>query len=1240
MAREIRSFKRVQGIATYSKESIIPDQVYWCRSVDYRTNPQEITLLPKTTKSSGNVITDLPRWAVIDNSYTDNLFILGHTGNIYRYVSGEWSLLHQQAESGGNGLAFYSEDSYLYYASYVSLGRYGPLSINQAIDGTPQTFTDDFLGSAGGVPQNTNSLLLDSASSQYADRADTASLSITGNITLEAAFKLNTLPATGSSMTLISKWDESGATRSYIMDIYGVSGYFGDGSDGALTIAADTTEAPIDSSCTGAADTSSLSATNVSFAAGQIVLIHQTQGTNAGTWERGKILSYTAGTISLETPLTATYTSGAQVRVLKQYTNVTINVNKTYTAKAWNGTVGGIIGWIASGTVTINGTVTANGGDGSQSGTTGNGGGTGGGFRGGGVFRNGGGISYQGEGTSGTGTQSTSANGNGGGGSSQGAGGANLGNVAGSGGGNGTTGTRGSIGDVVYNVAGAAGLQTGTNDLTKITFGGGGSGGSGENVAFQSGGGGGGGGIVFITATTFTMSGAITANGGAGAQDNANNAADGGGGAGGSVLIKAQTATLGTGLITATGGAGGSIQGGAGGSGRIHIDYYTSYTGTTTPTLNVSLDSSLVTTTTYNARIGVSSTGNNSEYLSYPISISTGIWYRLSISWLASSSDAEFYLNGAVIGTRTGTLTAIHNNASRFGIGMNRNGAGTATNFLNGYIDDVRVFNNVQSGSLIYQNYVLQLQGTETGLQAYYKLNNAYTDATVNANDLTASGGPVFSTDVPYPAPTTRLDIDQSADTTGSTYAVPTAISEAATDRLTFTPTKEPYKSIAIKVTTTAAQTVTITLHDAQNRIIALAGPVSVGTGYVEIPLSFYARLTLGRPYHFHVTASGAGIALTTSNLNDLETVGYATYYLFLNYNTDYHPMMQFLNFLAIGNERYLATYDGISYNPVRLTFSSGWKVRCLAIWQEYIAIGCWKQTSISDYSVNLNEDGRIYFWDGISTTFNFFINVPEGSINALLGTKGELHIWAGYQGDHLVYTGGNRARKVKRYPKSTRGTYMEIAPGAVTMWKTLVHYGMAYNTDNAALEHGVYSWGSIDEFYPETLSYDYPISTGTRTGTTIQTLYDQGVRIGMVTSLGTSLFIGWQDGNSFGVDVVDPAGSPFASGTVELLIRDEDFIWKDQMVTAVRGDFKPLASGESVDVKFKGDRATDWTQLPAPVVSGDTSVLNNSVRLEINNGRNREYQLAYDLFATGTTSPTMLGISAIVQLLQEEEAL
>ena len=97
---------------------------------------------------------------------------------------------------------------------------------------------------------------------------------------------------------------------------------FGDGLDGDLTISSNTTEAPIDSSCSGTAGSYSLTATNASFAAGQLILIHKSRGNTtvtAGEYELNKISAYVAGTITLKYALKNSYNdSGAdqsQVRL-------------------------------------------------------------------------------------------------------------------------------------------------------------------------------------------------------------------------------------------------------------------------------------------------------------------------------------------------------------------------------------------------------------------------------------------------------------------------------------------------------------------------------------------------------------------------------------------------------------------------------------------------------------------------------------------------------------------------------------------------------------------------------------------------------------------------------------------------------------------------------------------------------------------------------------------------------------
>lgn len=1213
------------GIANLLKEpsSQNPDQPinYWySENMNVRTDPYAPTLNPATVKESGSVVTDLVKWADITPASLTSYFI-GDTGNIYsRTNAGSWSYLHQAANSHGNGLQYFYGDDYLYYPNDSNIGRYGPLS------GTP-TFTDDFLTAQGGVPQNTYALSVVAASSQYATAADSASLSITSDLTLEGCFYLNSLPSVGNSMVIVGKWDESGTLRSYIMDIYGVSGFFGDGSSSSLTISSPTTETPIDSACTGTAGNYTLSATNASFAVGQVIFIHQTQGTNAGQYERNVISGYTAGTITLQTPLKGTYVSGAQVRVMPQYTNVTINA--TYSAKAWNGTTGGILAFLANGTISGSSIIS---GDSL-------------GFRGGTGVAVGGSpgiVQNQGESYLGVGTQSTSANGGGGGGGQN-----DGGNRSGGGGGGayGTTGTDGTAtgGSGPASAPGLGGATYGSVDLSTLFMGSGG--GAGAVYGTNSGNNGAAGGaIIFINVVTYSLTGGITSSGGNGTNSNGTYAGAGAG-AGGAIIINAQVATLGSGVITALGGTGGTGSGtagagGNGGNGRIALNYLTSYTGTTNPTSNINQDNTLVTTTTYQARLGISNNGTSFEYLTKNLpTLTTGQYNRLSISWGASSSLATFYLNGTSIGTVIGTKTAIHDNASLLYIGAKK-GASAVQSFLDGYIDDTRVWNAVQTAANIYARNNIQLSGNEGGLAAYYKLNNSTADSSPNGNNLTLHSA-TYTTSVPFVDPTTRLDIDQSYTTTGSTYAVPTDITETSANQLPFTPDNDPQKSMDINVNAKGTGDWTITIHDATNTMIAsktITNANMASSGYQEFVFSTPWRIVIGKQYHAHITSTVNDGSVVTSSLNVLQSGGSAvadfhTYFQFLVTDQLFHPAIRWLNFLAIGNERYIAKWDGAFFSPNLIAFPQGTHVRCFGVWGIYLAIGTWQEASSGTPNVYDFPIGKIYFWDGISLTFNFSIDVPEGQINSIFGMDSDLYYVAGYKADLLKYSGSfaNQSgsfngTKIKRIPYLALKDYVEIYPQAMANYQGLLFMGIGGKTNSTQLPQGVYSWGALYPSYPQSLVFEHNISTGNNGST---------VRIGMVYPVGQKLLVSWADGIARGVDVIDPTSGVYhTSGLLQTNVIDGGFIYQNDLLLKVRADHLALNTGEGVQVGYALNRESSF-ETTASVTDTQGDFTTNTLM----NGRATEMNFQVELTGPGTTTPTLLSLAAQIDTLPTELA-
>lgn len=1181
MAQQLGKLQTLTGgISTISKKLGPANSFAWGRSIDFRSDPAQQTTYPQTKKISGSIVTDLPMFADVAG---DSLFFHGNTGNIYKVTTGDVVTKdYTVPDSSGNGIVFFSETNQVYIPTNTSITRR---------DMTTGNYFNNFLETSGGAATNTKALLLVAASSQSATRADTASLSITGDITLETYIKANSLPTGSNFMSFISKWDESGATRSYKFDLIATSNYFGNGQDSSLTISSNTTQAPIDSACTGTLGTKILNATNASFVAGQVVLIHQSQGTNTGQYERGTIQSYTAGTITLTDNLTGSYATGAQVLVIPQYTNVTINSGKVWAAKAWNGTVGGILVFLATGTLTINGTINADGCG----------------------YRGGSGEINPLEGAAGEcqvigSFQSYIPQGVGGGGGG------------------------GISGD------GQAGLfATDTTDLTTMHFGGGGGGvsvGSGHDTNT----GGTGGGIIFGNAPTITMggSGLLTANGGN--CFTSDNYSSSGAGAGGAILLKAQTATLGTNQITVTGGtvaisgvshqvtgqngAGGShatqggnatpANGGVGGTGRININYLTLVTGSANPTINEIQDNSLNSANGSALRFWVSNDGTATESYTQNISDPTTAYHLYSVSWHASASTAIFYQNGVALGTVTGSKTSINDNASIFGIGCSVNGAGAKANFYDGLIDDVRVWNAVRTPAQIAAYYSQILSGSEANLVAYYPFEGDVTDNQTSANNnLTNNNSATFSSTVAFKGVTTRGDEDVFANRTGQLYTLKMALSETATDKITFVPTKEPFKSLALDIDTIGTGNWTITVHDELNDVVATMTVTNAQllTGIYEFKFSSTERIILNATYHIHVYSTVNDGKVVTSVASDLSSAYLKTYFQVL-VSDIYHQSVQFQNFVCIANERYLATLQaGNIYNPCRLVFPSGYRIRSLAFWQQYIVIGMWFGNNITD-----SDTGKLFFWDGESDTYIDDLDVPQGGINAMIGTQGGLLISAGYKGAMLEYTGypssfrytaRTSAQLAFRLPNVAQGDTVEIAPGAMTMWNAMNRIGLSLNTNSSTIHQGIYTYGQYTDQDPMSVGFDYPLSIGDN--------MNNNVKIGCLFTRRSKLYAGFQNSNTFGIDVVDENAAPYPTGTLEYLITDLGSVAAKKLLLVFRVDFEPLLAGQSVSLKWKPNRASSW----APIVTQNNAGATD-IRGPIND-RIQEAQFALDWVNTTT---------------------
>ncbi|MDO8498937.1 MAG: DUF2341 domain-containing protein [bacterium] len=544
---------------------------------------------------------------------------------------------------------------------------------------------------------------------------------------------------------------------------------------------------------------------------------------NVGKYETKTISSITTTTVSNDTlnfatGLTNAYDGTTQkimVQRVPNYTSVTVDNTKTLTVTAWNGTKGGVIFFRANGTVTVSGTIDM-GGKGFRGGAImSNGGGCEPDSDGQGY----GGETYNGYAFRGTGVGTDTPNTTGGAG-----GGQNTtwdvksttGNTGGGGGGGGWTygwaggyGGGGGYGTVGQGLNPGNGTLGGnTTSGNKAAGGGGTYGGSSlSSLMFGSGGGGGdvsggqgpcpggvgttfggyGGGIITINGDTITVNsgGLIKANG--------QNTTWGGGGAGGSVKLVASTLTLGTNLVTTTGG---TSNGYVGGSGRIAISG-NSISGTTTPTYYdaaaITLNGTLAGSTTpawtaedqcvsskclyFNgstASVTVSGTASSIKTISFWVKPKTngeklidldgGTHYISASSGTISATgftSPTIYVNGKVSSTLTANTwqhitvtTGTAFNASAITMGK------VSSTYLNGYLDDVKIYNYARSAAQIKTDYLAGKSNAGTkqgdsavlgskpedwlsnGLVGYWKMDEAAANSCTGAsNDSCDSSG-------------------------------------------------------------------------------------------------------------------------------------------------------------------------------------------------------------------------------------------------------------------------------------------------------------------------------------------------------------------------------------------------------------------------------------------------------------------------------------------------------------------
>lgn len=186
-----------------------------------------------------------------------------------------------------------------------------------------------------------------------------------------------------------------------------------------------------------------------------------------------------------------------------------------------------------------------------------------------------------------------------------------------------------------------------------------------------------------------------------------------------------------------------------------------------------------VTTQSYYARLLSSNriefafsqdgTGATDSYVQTGTSAYTdGEWVHIAITAdvSAGANGIIVYVNGVsqsltILGNDG---TSIYNSNSPFVIGSELGGS----NYFDGRIQEVRVWNDIRTAREIRENMYVQLEGTESNLQGYWRFNLGAGDETSNNNDLTLNNSPVFYQDIPFITTKTNIASTYLTRTSGT----------------------------------------------------------------------------------------------------------------------------------------------------------------------------------------------------------------------------------------------------------------------------------------------------------------------------------------------------------------------------------------------------------------------------------------------------------------------------------------
>lgn len=466
---------------------------------------------------------------------------------------------------------------------------------------------------------------------------------------------------------------------------------------------------------------------------------------------------------------------------------------------------------------------------------------------------------------------------------------------------------------------------------------------------------------------------------------------------------------------------------------------------------------------------------------------------------------------------------------------------------------------------------------------------------------------------------------------TSGTYTLPTSINEGAAHTCIFLPDQSPMTAIDLRFRAKGSGTVTITVHDGQNKVIATstkpaADIVTNGTTrftFNQTELGEYKNF--GTEYHLHVTATTSGFTVDTYEAGQLYGLHFYFYAaLLFDTRKKYHPIWNWAGSkLLIGNGQYLTDWlpsgltsvDASEFQRHRVIVENGMEITSLTSNDEYVVLGCEK---VGEGNTRPFQQGMLGFWDGFADAINFKIDTPMGEPKSLYTYQNITYMLI--DGVIYVYTGSKALAKIRTIQDSqSEYTGVEdktdVFTHAMAVRRGILLMAYPSVTNLKTMRHGIYSYGSVDKDYPNSFYYSYQIPEDDIGNYNTD---DHQLTIGGVWNYGDTLYFSYTvHDNNTNVDVhniaiVDNQSLPARKFKYESLTFDGGMPWKEKEALRAVASFDPLPEGCTIKLKYKIDNR-GWTVDTRTAKAGDTEVY-----FEVNK-RFREIQFGVEGVNTGS---------------------